>query len=45
MNQNRFISDSVEWILPTNDADYQAHEYLKILEMAKTVDFINLLLI
>jgi hypothetical protein len=32
MNQKRFVSDSVEWIRPTNDADYQAHEYFKILE-------------
>lgn len=28
----RFISESVEWIVATNDADYQAHEYSKKLE-------------
>ncbi|UJR21144.1 hypothetical protein I4U23_024243 [Adineta vaga] len=32
MNHKRFFSDSVEWILQTDNADYQAHEYLKILE-------------
>lgn len=32
MNHTRFISDSVEWILKTDNADYQAHEYLKTLE-------------
>ncbi|CAM4960244.1 unnamed protein product, partial [Rotaria socialis] len=32
MNKKRFVSDSVEWILQTNDADYQAHEYFKKLE-------------
>ncbi|CAF3781653.1 unnamed protein product [Rotaria sp. Silwood1] len=32
MNHKRFVSDSVEWILQTNDADYQAHEYFKKLE-------------
>ncbi|CAF1314927.1 unnamed protein product [Adineta steineri] len=31
-NNTRFISDCVEWILSTNDADYQAHEYWKKLE-------------
>jgi hypothetical protein len=28
----RFISESVEWILPTGDADFQAHEYSEKLE-------------
>jgi hypothetical protein len=32
INTDRFVSDSVEWILTTNNADYQAHEYFKKLE-------------
>ncbi|CAF3809014.1 unnamed protein product [Rotaria sp. Silwood1] len=32
MGQKRFVSDTIEWILPTTDADYQAHEYFKKLE-------------
>ncbi len=32
MNMTRFVSDSVEWIISTNDADYQAHEYMQILQ-------------
>ncbi|CAF1498120.1 unnamed protein product [Rotaria sordida] len=32
MNQKRFVSDSIEWILQTDNADYQAHEYFKKLE-------------
>jgi len=32
MNKKRFISDSLEWILATNDADFQAHEYSKKLK-------------
>ncbi|CAF0839069.1 unnamed protein product [Adineta ricciae] len=32
MNHTRFVSDSVEWILKADNADYQAHEYLKPLE-------------
>ena len=32
-NKTRFTSESLEWILSTNDADYQAHEYWKKLEM------------
>lgn len=32
MNADRFVSDSVEWILTTNNADYQAHEYFRKLE-------------
>jgi hypothetical protein len=32
MNKTRFVSDSIEWILSTNDADFQAHEYLKKLK-------------
>lgn len=44
MNQKRFISDSIEWILPTNDADYQAHEYFKKLESyGKDPQFHNLI--
>ncbi|CAF3538249.1 unnamed protein product [Rotaria sp. Silwood1] len=32
IDKNRFVSDSIEWILSTNDADYQSYEYLKKLE-------------
>ncbi|CAF2640044.1 unnamed protein product [Rotaria sp. Silwood2] len=32
MNGNRFVSDTIEWILSTGDADFIAHKYLKILE-------------
>jgi ankyrin repeat protein len=32
MNKTRFVSDSVEWIRAPEDADFQAHEYLKKLE-------------
>ncbi|CAF2949409.1 unnamed protein product [Rotaria sp. Silwood2] len=32
MNQKRFVSDSIEWILQTDNADYQAHEYFKKFE-------------
>ncbi|CAF1335327.1 unnamed protein product [Adineta steineri] len=32
MNKTRFVSDSLEWIISTNDADYQSHEYFKKLE-------------
>ncbi|UJR17284.1 hypothetical protein I4U23_004178 [Adineta vaga] len=28
----RFISEPIEWIISENDADYQAHKYIKILE-------------
>jgi hypothetical protein len=28
----RFVSESVEWILPTNDADFQADQYSKIIK-------------
>lgn len=31
-NNTRFVSDSIEWIFSTNDADFQAHQYLKKLE-------------
>ncbi|CAF3396410.1 unnamed protein product [Rotaria sp. Silwood2] len=31
-NKTRFVSESVEWIRSTNDADFQAHEYLEKLE-------------
>lgn len=27
MTTSRFVSDSLEWVVATNDADYQAHEY------------------
>jgi hypothetical protein len=30
--KTRFISDSLEWILSKNDADFQAHEYSKKLK-------------
>ena len=33
MNTDRFVSISVEWILTTNKADYEAHQYLKKLEL------------
>ncbi|CAF1556988.1 unnamed protein product [Adineta steineri] len=33
MNKTRFVSDSLEWIISTNDADYQSHEYFKKLEI------------
>ncbi|CAF4808793.1 unnamed protein product [Rotaria sp. Silwood1] len=33
MNQKRFVSDSIEWILQTDNADYQAHEYFNKLEL------------
>ena len=32
MNKSRFVSDSLEWIIPTNDADFQAHQYMEKLE-------------
>ncbi|CAF1409154.1 unnamed protein product, partial [Rotaria sp. Silwood1] len=32
INNTRFVSESVEWILSTNDADFQANKYLKKLE-------------
>jgi hypothetical protein len=32
LNKTRFVSDSLEWIVSTNDADYQSHEYLEKLE-------------
>ena len=32
MNTTRFVSESVEWVLSTNDADFQAHEYRERLE-------------
>ena len=32
MNHTRFVSDSVEWILKSHNADYQAHKYLKPLD-------------
>ncbi|CAF1226052.1 unnamed protein product [Adineta steineri] len=42
MNYRRFVSDSVEWILQTDNADYQAHEYLKKLESyGKNPNFYN----
>jgi hypothetical protein len=31
-NKTRFVSESVEWTITTNDADYQSHEYFKKLE-------------
>jgi hypothetical protein len=31
-HNDRFVSESVEWIVATNDADYQAHEYSKKLQ-------------
>lgn len=33
MNSDRFVSNSVEWILTTNKADYEAHQYFKKLEI------------
>ncbi len=48
MNETRFVSDFVEWIISTNDADYQAHQYMKILEkydrdphFSKLIDYIK----
>lgn len=32
MNNSRFVSDSLEWIIPTNDADFQAHQYMEKLK-------------
>ena len=32
INKTRFVSESVEWIVSTNDADFQANKYLKKLE-------------
>ncbi|CAF3698694.1 unnamed protein product [Rotaria sp. Silwood1] len=32
MNKTRFISESIEWILQTDKADFQAHQYWKKLE-------------
>lgn len=32
MNKARFVSDQIEWILQTDKADYQAHQYWKKLE-------------
>ncbi|CAF0795039.1 unnamed protein product [Adineta ricciae] len=32
MSKTRFVSDSLEWILSTNDADFQAHKYLETLK-------------
>ena len=32
MNKNRFVSDSLEWIISTNDADYQSHKYYQKLQ-------------
>ncbi|CAF5140847.1 unnamed protein product, partial [Rotaria sp. Silwood1] len=31
-NQTRFVSESIEWILQTDNADFQAHQYWKKLE-------------
>ncbi|CAF3176264.1 unnamed protein product, partial [Rotaria sp. Silwood2] len=31
-NKTRFVSESIEWILSTDNADYQAYEYSKKLE-------------
>ncbi|CAF4454004.1 unnamed protein product [Rotaria sp. Silwood2] len=32
MNKTRFVGDYIEWILPTDKADFQAHQYWKKLE-------------
>ncbi|CAF2820607.1 unnamed protein product [Rotaria sp. Silwood2] len=32
MNKTRFISESIEWVLQTDKADFQAHQYWKKLE-------------
>jgi hypothetical protein len=32
MNKTRFVSDFVEWVIATNDADFQAHQYWTKLE-------------
>ncbi|CAF2749486.1 unnamed protein product [Rotaria sp. Silwood2] len=32
MNKSRFVSESIEWIFPTDKADFQAHQYWKIME-------------